>query len=204
MSDLKPFALAGLFLLLGACATYAPVDDAARLRLWHMRQTALHDLMVWQVDGRTAISSEQGSGKLALHWSQDREHFDIRLMTFLGQQQARLLGINGGRTRLLRPSQPPLEADNEDALMQEALGWSLPLAGLRYWLLGLPQPGADMRKALDGQGRPIWLEQDGWHIEYAAYQNVGDLSLPRKLRLSHADLSARLVLDQWSFDDHGD
>jgi outer membrane lipoprotein LolB len=200
MSELKLFSLAAFMLLLGACAMSPPVDEATRSHLWQLRRAAMHDLAVWQVDGRTAISSEQGSGKLALHWRQDGKRFDISLMNFLGQQQARLQGINGGQTRLLRPSSPPLVADNEDDLMQEALGWSIPLTGLRFWVLGLPQPGAGMRKALDGQGRPLWLEQDGWHIDYTAYQDVDGFSLPRKLRLRHADLSARLVLDQWSLE----
>ena len=158
----------------------------------------MQDLSIWQVDGRTAISSDQGSGKLALRWNQDGAHFDIRLMSFLGQQQARLDGVNGGLTRLLRPDQPPVQADNEDAMMQEALGWSLPLSGLRYWVLGMPQPGFALRKSVDDLGRLIWLEQDGWHIDYTSYQAVDGFSLPRKLRLKHGDLSARLVIDAWS------
>jgi len=200
MSDLKLLYLSGLILSLSACAVYGPVDDPARLQQWQVRQAAIQGLSVWRVDGRTAISSEQGSGKLALRWSQDGERFDIRLMSFLGQQQARLEGVNGGRTRLLRPDQPPIQADSEDAVMREELGWSLPLSGLRYWVLGMPQPGSDVHKAIDDRGRPVWLEQAGWLIEYASYQNVDGYSLPRKLRLKHGDLSARLVLDQWSLE----
>jgi len=199
MSDLKLLCFSSCLLLLSACAAYAPVNDPARLQQWHLRQVAMQGLSIWQVDGRTAISSDQGSGKLALRWSQDGTHFDIRLMSFLGQQQARLEGINGGLTRLLRPDQPPVQADNEDALMQEALGWSLPLAGLRYWVLGMPQPDAGMRKSIDDQGRLIWLEQDGWHIDYTSYQTVDGFSLPRKLRLKHGDTSARMVIDSWTF-----
>lgn len=202
MSTLKLSRLAVILLLLSGCATYVPNDDPARLQRWHLRQVAMQDLSVWQVDGRTAVSSDQGGGKLALRWSQDGRHFDIRLMTFFGQQQARLEGVSGGHSRLLRPDQPPVQADNEDQLMQEALGWSLPLTGLRYWVMGLAQPGVALRKAVDNQGRLIWLEQDGWRIDYTSYQSVAGLSLPHKLRLKHGQLSARLVLDSWSFAQH--
>lgn len=199
MSDLKRLYLSGLLLLLSACATNAPVNDHARMQLWNLHQAAIQELSIWQANGRTAISSDQGSGKLALRWNQDGTHFDIRLMSFLGQQQARLEGINGGPSRLLRPDQPAIQADNEDALMQEAIGWSLPLTGMRYWMLGIPQPGVAVRKSVDGHGRLIWLEQDGWHIDYTSYQAVDGLSLPRKLRLKHGDITARLVIDTWTF-----
>jgi outer membrane lipoprotein LolB len=198
MSALKPISFSVVILLLSACAV-VPVNDPARLHLWQLRQAELQSLSVWRLDGRSAIKSQHGSGELVLNWSQDGERFDIRLMSFLGQQQARLQGIHGGMTELLRQDQPPVRANNEQAMMQEALGWSLPLAGLRYWVLGIGQPDMEPRKALDALGRPIWLEWHGWHVDYQSYQTVDGRSLPRKLRLKHDDLVVRLVLDKWQF-----
>jgi outer membrane lipoprotein LolB len=83
-------------------------------------------------------------------------------------------------------------------LLAQVTGWQLPVTGLRYWIRGLPEPVAGQaQETRDEAGRLNRLEQSGWTIEYQKYQLVGDILLPAKLQLIHADISVRIVIDQW-------
>ena len=81
--------------------------------------------------------------------------------------------------------------------MLRATGLQVPVTGLRYWILGLPAPGAERSRVLDGQGRLLSLEQNSWSMDYRGYTDVDGLSLPRKLFLRRDDLRVRLVVEQW-------
>ncbi len=90
-----------------------------------------------------------------------------------------------------------LSASSVELLMEEQLGWSVPVQGFRYWLIGSPAPGVIDRYSLDEAGRLAELEQSGWQIRYLSYQAVDGLDLPRKLELENPRLRIRLVIDEW-------
>lgn len=52
-----------------------------------------------------------------------------------------------------------LQGASADALAEQALGWPLPVAGLRDWITGRPMPGHPYATGADGA-----IEQDGWTI----------------------------------------
>jgi len=187
-------------LLMSACAVRGPVDGGVRLVEWERHQAALLALKDWGFDGRVVIDDGGDSVRMALRWSQQSRQFDIRLMSFFGQQQARLQGLIDGAVSLSRPNKVVQQADNVVSLMQRELGWDLPVDGLRFWVLGTLVPDVEGDWTIDSQGRLEWLEQNGWRVEFAAYQRVAGLSMPRKIRLYHEGLRARLVLDQWQID----
>ena len=69
-------------------------------------------------------------------------------------------------------------ADNPDALAEDALGSSMPVAGLRDWLRGKlpaePEPGELSRDEL---GRPAGFEQGGWRVRLSRYDTKGPMLL---------------------------
>ncbi len=197
MSGLIKIPVFLMFVVLSACATYGPEHDLFSDGSWSQRREFLQGLQDWQLNGRVAITSAEGSGKLNLFWQQAAAGYDIRLMSFLGQQVADIRGDASGSVSLFRPGQAVVRTKNSLALMQDELGWYIPLSGLRYWVLGVPAPGTDVREILADQGRLLSLEQDGWLVEYTDYQWVAGVYLPRKIRLTHPMLSARMVLDRW-------
>ena len=94
--------------------------------------------------------------------------------------------------------QAPQTAPSVEALMQEQLGWYVPVAGLRYWLTGRPGPGFIDHREVDLSGRLLRLEQDGWQVAFQRYMSIDEMiELPRKLELSNPRLRVRLVIDQW-------
>ena len=89
-------------------------------------------------------------------------------------------------------------ATSAEELLGTRLGWSLPVSGLRYWLLGLPAPGLPVVKSsLDSFGRLLRLSQGGWQIRYLDYKWIENLALPGKIFVEHPKLRLRLVIDHW-------
>ena len=72
--------------------------------------------------------------------------------------------------------------------------------GLRYWIRGLPEPGASPTLQTDAEGRLTRLEQNGWIIEYPAYAYAAPLSLelPERMIARRQDLSVKLIIEDWS------
>ncbi len=149
----------------------------------------------------------RGAADEALHgsftWSQTPQRTQVTLLSPLGQTLA-VIDVQAGAASLRQPGQPPQVAADADALAQTALGWPLPVAGLRDWLQGY---------ARDAQGRP-WVAPpqpgsavstaDGWHIAYGAWQQDDATASPRPRRIDLARQTAeagpvrlRIVIDNW-------
>ncbi len=81
--------------------------------------------------------------------------------------------------------------------LQDKLGFELPLDQLRFWLLGVPDPGAVFDLTRNTQDRASQLIQGGWTIDYDHYLPVeGDL-LPAHLALSRTGVRVRIAVDHW-------
>jgi len=194
-----------LVVLLAGCAMQpaAPLHDAAALdRLWDSRQAQLSGLAGWQMKGRVAVKSAEDSWSASLSWQQQAESFDISFSSMLGQRMAQLKGDELSASLYL-PDDRVFSAANVSELLDDELGWSVPMGGLRYWLVGLPAPELslaatpELNKGLDELGRLQWLEQSGWRIEYQRYRPAGILEVPKKMVLTRDDLRVRFVIDRW-------
>ncbi len=91
-----------------------------------------------------------------------------------------------------------LTADDPETLMRENLGWSIPIEGLHYWLLGIPDPRSPIATlGLDNKGRMTDMEQAGWRIQVRGYMHTGDVELPAKLFLYTPRMHVRLAVQRW-------
>ena len=70
---------------------------------------------------------------------------------------------------------------------------------MRFWLLGVPDPGTAFELKRNAQDRAEQLSQAGWSIDYDRYMPIdGDL-LPAHLVLSREDVRVRIVIDHWDW-----
>jgi outer membrane lipoprotein LolB len=81
-------------------------------------------------------------------------------------------------------------------LVDQALGQSLPVQGLRAWLRTQQKPQPGMRVIeRDSQGRIVSFEQDGWSARLSNFDALG----PRLVSLLRSEtgrkMSVRLVVD---------
>jgi outer membrane lipoprotein LolB len=90
---------------------------------------------------------------------------------------------------------PP--SDTVIAQLQDRLGFELPLDELRYWLLGVPDPGAAFDMTRNDQDRAQQLTQAGWTLKYDRYMPVNGDLLPARLVLSREGVRVRIAVDHW-------
>ena len=73
------------------------------------------------------------------------------------------------------------------------------MTGLRYWILGLPDPGKNHgnQTRLDAYGRLAELQQRDWTVRFRDYVAVKQYQLPERLFIRSEEIEVRLVVDDW-------
>jgi outer membrane lipoprotein LolB len=153
--------------------------------------------------GRFAIQYNDQNGQQRnaygnFTWQETGDTVTLQLRNPLGQTLAIVTSSPASATLEL-PNRQPLTADNVSTLMQNALGFALPVEGLRYWLQPSPAPTSRARTEKDPE-QPSHLKQitqDGWTIDYLAYADAPATGVKRlNLSRSEPPLDIKLVLDQ--------
>jgi outer membrane lipoprotein LolB len=181
--------------LLSGCASVGPIDQERANAHWTARRAQLEQISHFTVQGRASVSGPT-SGTANLIWHQAPEEFDMHLAGPLGVGAMSLAG-DSHEVRVRAKNRSFVTNDPEGSL-RENLGWALPLAGLRYWILSLPSPKSDFDVKLDASGLPQTLTQDGWALSYTDYVETQKIELPRRIVLSRDDVKIRVIVDAWS------
>ena len=186
------------FALLTGCAV-SPTLSPEAAKAWTARQTVLRNLTQWNATGRIGVINGVDGWHAGFQWAQQDSGYRIDLIGPLGQGRIRVEG-DERMVRIQTADGRTQTAPNPDALLEQAVGAQLPVNGLRYWIRGLPEPGATPTLQTDTEGRLIRLEQNGWVIEYPAYAYAAPLSLelPERIVARRQDLSVKLIIEDWS------
>ncbi|HWT34711.1 MAG TPA: lipoprotein insertase outer membrane protein LolB [Paraburkholderia sp.] len=131
-------------------------------------------------------------------WQERGDTVTLQLRNPLGQTMAIVTSSPSAATLEL-PNRQPLTADNVSTLMQNALGFALPVEGLRYWLQPsvAPTSKATTEKDPQQETRLKEIQQDGWTIDYVAYADAPATGVKRvNLARTEPPLDIKLVLDQ--------
>ncbi len=197
-NQLRALLIFAALLLISACSNLANKDlpKAASEQAWQQHQQQLANINSWLIQGKLAIRNSEQSGSANLNWQQQQQNFDIHLSGPLGQGAVRL----SGNPQLLKisSSKHTETATSPQQLMQEQLGWSIPLDNLYWWVRGLAAPNGKKYLTLDSYSRLQTLEQTGWQLEYLDYQLLENgLYLPKRIRASGEDLQLLLVIKSW-------
>lgn len=188
-------AALGLLLLAG-CAAVAPRPAGDWLK---SRQAWFQRHPDWSVDGRMALSDGQRGGSLALHWQARGERHEIALRTLAGGQQWRLmLGPDGAV--LVGSEVGRLEGPDPDLLVEQAVGWPIPVRHMADWLRGLPAPAAAQIR-FGEDGLMVGLDWADWHLEYQRWAGWGNgaVRLPARIEARRGPHRVRLALGAWQF-----
>lgn len=182
------------------CAGLAPVapsEQPGALAAWEARIKELYRIRHWSIHGHLAVQTGNEGWSATLHWNQDDKDYALRLIAPLGQGTYQLRGAEGEVT-LLTADNRRYTASDAESLLQENLGWHVPLHGLKYWVIGVPEPGiATDRLQYDQQGRMTGLQQSGWRISISRYSEFNGQQLPSKLFLQNERFQLRLVVLEW-------
>jgi outer membrane lipoprotein LolB len=181
-------------LLLAGCATQ-PVARPA-MPVDAVRRAAVQALAGYGFRGQLAASTGEQGFSAALDWQQQAGESQVQLRGPLGMGSAQL-AYGAAGLRYTGSDGRQLAGDVADAALAQLLGFMPPLASLRYWLLGVPDPAAPAAERGDVAGRMATLTQSGWQVDYADYQPAGITALPGRITLQRGRLRLKLRVTQW-------
>lgn len=175
-----------LTLLLAGCAT-APPQPVAR--------PAGAEQQPFTLNGRIAIKHDGERSSANVRWMHRGGDDDILLLAPFGQTVAHIHSDAQGV--ILDTPDKHYSAQDTEQLTVRALGWHLPLAGLRHWVLALPAPESPADIERDADGQVSAMHQDGWDIHYSRYASSATDSLPLRMSLRREGMELLLVVDEW-------
>jgi len=177
-----------LSLLLTGCASVPPATQSV-VRPDEAEQKP------FVLNGRIAVKHDGERSSANIRWTHHAEDEDILLMTPLGQTVARI--HSNLQEVVLDTANEHYTAHDTEELTQQVLGWHLPLAGLRYWVLALPAPESKADIGKDANGQVSIMQQDGWKISYTRYASQTPESLPLRISLQREGMELQLLIDEW-------
>ena len=188
--------LAGCETLLELLPTELGVADPEPARQIHAEELSL--LRSWSLHGTLAVRPAGGdASRVTIRWRQSPDSY---LLRFMGPLGVGLFEVEGSATAVEArfPDGRRASAASPEALLEQEIGWSVPLQGLRYWIVGAPVPDvAPSKMELDDLGRLALLEQAGWTVVYERYGALDGLALPERIRFSNASVDATVVVRRW-------
>ncbi len=154
-------------------------------------------VQAFTLGGRLSIRQGDHNDVVRIAWQHapSREH--IALSTPLGGQVL-ALDVLPGLARLQLPDRAPIEAADDQALMQSVLGYALPVRGLAGWVSGQVDAQYVTHADGDGEARTVQFSSAGWQGTLQRWRRVGQSDLPGLVAVQRGDLSLRLVVDQWT------
>ena len=198
---LRRVAAGALLAALAACAGLKPAPNAPAAESAGVQTNAVQTNSSYH--GRFAVRYTDSNGVQRNAYGnfdlqQQGENATLQLLNPLGQTMARVVASPSGATLEL-PDRPTQTAPDVQGLLQRALGFPLPIDGLRYWLKPAISPDSPAHTQTDpATGRMRQIEQDGWTIDYVAYADDAQTALIKRVNLRRADpaLDVKLVLDR--------
>jgi len=171
--------LSAAVLLLGACASRsiqpeAPFD-------WQSKQSALAKIDNWKMHARIGLRGIDRSGSASLIWVETSEQRNLRLLGPLGGGLVLLQQDAAGGVTLQDSKGRAWHAQDAGELIYRVTGWQIPVSGLRWWLLGLTEPGSKAESTIDSAHRLVSVQQAGWKVSLDKYTLFGDHELPTSI-----------------------
>jgi len=191
------FAATAAFVLSGcAIQPRLPGTSAASTSLTTQTSRAYHGRFAVQYNDQNGV---QRNAYGNFDWQETGDTVTLQLRNPLGQTMA-IVTSSPSLATLELPNRQPVNADNVSDLMQNTLGFALPVEGLRYWLQPSAAPTSRAETTLDAEssnGRLKEIRQDGWTIDYLAYADAPAAGVKRlNLTRNEPPLDIKLVIDQ--------
>jgi outer membrane lipoprotein LolB len=149
----------------------------------------LREIEEFRMEGRLALNTGRRGYSGTVSWEQNDDIVDFRFRGPFGFGGFRIHGdteqlrvkTTAGEEFLLRD--PELE-------MTERFGWSLPVHSMRYWILGVSDPGLPAAEVPD-DGGPAGEHGAGWlEVSYEAYAETDGLLLPRRFDMERGECAS--------------
>jgi outer membrane lipoprotein LolB len=185
-------------LLVTACSTVptAEIGQAQRVLLYEAKSGALEESGGWALKGRLAVNDGEDGGSGHLNWQKHGQSSSMNFHGALGRGAWQLNADENGAV-LEWADGKVHRADSVGELVEQQLGWTIPVDALAWWVRGLTAPGDWDLRLLDEYGNIEKLSQLGWNIEYKRYRDAGNISMPVKLTARRQSYTVKVAIQAW-------
>lgn len=162
---------------------------------WTTRQAELMTIKNWDIAGAFSLREPKQTVIANYEWQQTNKNYVIQIHSSLNVYSVAITG-DENNVVLWRSRTEHYSAPTPEILLQQQLGWQLPISNLYYWIRGLPAPGR-YHTQLDAYGHISNLTQQGWKIEFQRYTTVNNIDVPEMLQLTRQNLAVKIVVKTW-------
>jgi len=169
---------------------------------WQQRQQTLGTVPRWLLNGRASVTYRGENWPFSLQWQQ-RTVQDYALSIYHPLTRNRLgkLTKQAKNARFIDSKGKTYHDSSAEHLLQKQLGVKIPIAGMQYWVRGIAAPQYPIEAfQLDSMGRPTTIQQAGWTIRYADYNNSTYDALPQRVdivRTKPETIKVKMRIKQW-------
>lgn len=195
MQAKRHLAILAIAALLGGCATTTVNQSTAPVAAYRDSIELTGKLFViYQKDGQP----QNLIGNF--EWVQTPGQVDVSLSSQLGTTMAKI-SVTPQQATLTQAGQQPVVAEDIDKLTQRALGWSLPVSGLREWMQGYATD-ANGKQFTASPANNTVTTKDGWSLRFVSWQDEKAAHpVPKRIDAQRGatatsdELSIKIVID---------
>jgi outer membrane lipoprotein LolB len=192
-------ALAAAALLLSAgCKTVPPgaVVGPGAEAPWPEQRAALERLDRYALNGRVAVAAQGQGFSASLRFQQEPRRSNLALDGPLGIGGLRV-ELEGEGVKITTSRGEMLDGELARGELERRLGFELPLAELRWWLLGIPAPGEVSINQDAGSGEIHDFTQNGWRVSINSRAAGLGFALPLRLTAEREGARLKLLVENW-------
>lgn len=153
----------------------------------------------WSLVGRISVDDGERGGSGTLQWNVMLDSSELDFHGAMGRG-AWHLQIDPDGAVLKQANGAEHAAAEVNTLIQNHMGWPIPVDALQWWVRGLAVPGAVEDEKFDSEGLLISLDQLGWSIDFSRYGSTAGVALPMKLSARRDNYRVKLAIKRWQLD----
>ena len=181
----------------------APIKAPNKHAQWILYQKRHQNLIKgnWIFEGVVGVSISGKGQSARVLWERAPEKYEINLFGPLNIGSVNIK-YNNGIYEFINDNGDKYQDRNPEKLLNQILGYSLPLLGADYWILGMIDPSYKYNNIkLNEYGSLSNISQAGWDIKYLNYKVYNGIMMPNIIIFynSDEDLRIKLVIKKWAF-----
>lgn len=194
---MKSWCLFFLVLTLNACTSVSVKDpDFVNKEIYEDRTSQLNATGVWGLVGKISLDDGDDGGSGRLQWSVEPGHSELDFHGAMGRGAWHLqIGQDGVLLKMADGTEQA--ADDVNDLIQDRMGWPIPLDALQWWVRGLVAPGVIESETYGSEGLLTSLRQFGWDVDFKRYASVDGVELPIRLNATNDNYRVKLAISRW-------
>lgn len=156
----------------------------------------------WLLEGVVGINIKGKGENARIVWERTKNSHEINLYGPLNIGSV-TIKYSRGIYHFINNNGDKFKDSDPERLLNKLLGYSLPILGADYWVLGMIDPNYKQvsYSSLNEYGSLSNLSQAGWGIKYLNYKVYNGIMMPNIIIFynSEKDLQIKLVIKKWAF-----